>query len=307
MSKRPNLETIVAVAVGVSMGLFMGQRSQEPTTDTAQVASETPALAQTTQPRSSGEEPTSQESAIDPADVDPAIIDWKGIRQRNIFDQSYDPMLLRLDLDYTPEEIAAFNQLHVLPFNPSVGDYECGRTVVYDEDNNQHFSYRCSSALERPPHPYEGLPVAQLIDLAETDAEAAVFVSRNSTDPVPIIDFAVRASALSAKPGPIMAVANEMAAANGRYNPNSSDLTTDQLAGYAGRVINRIILERVADVLGNPRANPQAQEKYLSDFTQTPEQVQPFSCSRPCSLFKVFVLKAHKQFNEQSRKFFPSL
>ena len=57
------------------------------------------------------------------ADIDPASIDWEAMTAR--FGFFFDPMLMRKHLwasSLSPEEIAAFNQLHVLPFNAKVGE-----------------------------------------------------------------------------------------------------------------------------------------------------------------------------------------
>jgi hypothetical protein len=238
----------------------------EPTADIAQVTPDTPVLAQTTQPQASDEQTAPQEAVFDPEDVDPASIDWEGMRAR--YPGNHDPMLIRpRNLSgFTDREIAAFNKLAVLPFNPKVGE-KCGNEAFHYEDFEPFISVVCHPVFERPEHPYEQLPLDQLVDLAETDAAAAVFVSRKTRDTDETIRFAVRASALSAKPGPIMTLANGIRT----FGLGS---TLEETKSNADELVNRIVLERVAAVLGDPRANPQAQEKHLSDFVQTPEQVQ---------------------------------
>ena len=275
MSKYLKLATLsVAVVAGLLVAHFAGylpMQMAEPTTDTAQVAPETPALASTTQPQSSGGQTAPQEAVFDPEKVDPTSIDWAAMRARYTIGKSRDPMLIPYFPfeGFTDREIAAFNKLAVLPFNPKVGE-ECTTTVFLAGEPGEFVSDNCVPVFERPKHPYEQLPLDQLIDLAETDAEAAVFVSRKIRDTDETIRFAVRASALSAKPGPIMAITN------GRIRARGVGSTPEETTRNANELVNRIVLERIAAVLGDPRANPQAQEKYLSDFTQTPEQVQQF-------------------------------
>jgi hypothetical protein len=104
MSKSLKLVTLsVAVVAGLLVAHFAGylpMQIAEPTTDTAQVAPETPVIASTTQPQSSGEEPTSQEPAIDPEEVD-----FDEITER--LGTGYDPMLFFASAEFSDAEIEA--------------------------------------------------------------------------------------------------------------------------------------------------------------------------------------------------------
>ena len=267
---------IVTVSVVVSVGLavvylagYQICKSANPSTDTEQATlaiSDALALAQTTEPQSSVEEPSPQLAALDQGDVDPASIDWAAMRARSPAGDLYDPMLLRWNqLAYTPEEIAAFNKLAVLPFNPKVGE-ECGLREFFAGRPGSFVAENCLPVFERPSHPYQDLSVEELVDLAETDPEAAVFASRKLNDDAQSVDFALRATALSGKTGPILEVANRY------FDADVAPTEPDQLSAYADEVISRIILERVAHVLGDPRANPKSFEERIKNFAKTPEQ-----------------------------------
>jgi hypothetical protein len=264
----------VAVGAALSVAYLMGYlptQIGEPTADIAQATPDEPVLAQTTQPQANGEQTEAQAAANDLDDVDPASIDWAAMRSRAPAGDLYDPMLLRWNqLDYTQEEIAAFNKLAVVPFNPKVGE-KCNTETIREGKPGAFVTESCSPVLERVTHPYEQIAIEELIELAEINPEAAVFVSWKADDPKQRFEFAIRATALSAKPGPIMELANRHYSASDRIGSEPEEINA-----YANEIIGRIVLEKVADVLGDPRANPQAHEKYLSDFAQTPEQVQEF-------------------------------
>ena len=269
MSKYSKLATLsVAVFVGLLVAYLGGYQAAK-TTDSSTVSAakvapnpETPVLAQNIQPQMSGEQSAAEVAAIDPEDVDPADIDWEAMKAR--YDSAgYDPMLLRWShLDFTPEEIAAFNKLHVLPFNKKVGE-TCGPTTIYDEHVGQIDSYGCVPVLERAEHPYAKLPTQQLKDLAETDAEAAVFAGRRAEGREAKIQFALRAAALSGKSGPIMEVANRFSG----IGPER--VLANRQLDIADELIKRVILEKVALALGDPRANPDKWKNHLDEFAKT--------------------------------------
>ena len=272
MNKNIKLATFsVAVVAGLLGTYLMGylpKQIAEPTADIAQVTPDTPVLAQTTQPQASGEQTAPQEAVFDPENVDPDSIDWEGMRARyNIIGK--DPMLLRISRDYTPQEIAAFNQLHVLPFNPQVGE-DCGPETIFDPDVGQIDTYGCTPVLEFPEHPYSELPTEELIALAETDAEAAVFASRRVQGVEEQMRFAFRAAALSGKSGPIMELATS------EFSPPDSidqisNVSSSVRENYILDVTHRIILEQVAEALGDPRANSENWRKRIADFAKSAE------------------------------------
>ena len=275
MSKSLKLATIcLALSVGLAAAYWTGYqtgKSANPSTDTEQatlVTPDAPVLAQTTEPQSSGEEPSPQLAAIDPEDVDPADIDWASIANRVM--PGIDQMLLRLNVavDYSDAEIAAFNKLHVVAFNPTIQEV-CNEEIA--EHTTTGFITICRGVKEYPDHPYEDLDVETLLDLAEADAAAAVFVSRKAEDVNDRVGFALRAAALSGKPGPLLATAVKEFISNGiTHTEDHKIMSVGGTVPNTG--ITRLILETVAQKMGDPRANPDVWQSYIDDFAKTEEE-----------------------------------
>ena len=239
----------------------------EPTADIAQVTPDTPVMAQTTQPQASGEQTAPQEPAIDPEDVDPASIDWKAVTNR-IF-PGIDQMLLRANVkvDYSEAEIAAFNKLHVIEFNPTIQSV-CNEEI--SKYTTTGFIEICHGVRAYPDHPYESMSVDELMDLAEADAAAAVFISKKAETVEERVGFALRAAALSGKPGPVLATAVKEFTSSGITYTDDNKITSGN-GTVPKTVITRLILETVAQKMGDPRANPDSWKKYIDDFAKTEE------------------------------------
>jgi hypothetical protein len=271
MSKNIKLASLSVAVVAALLGAYWGGYQTasiaEPTTDIAHVASEAPILAQTTQPQASGEESPHQEPTIDPEDVDPASIDWKAVTNR-IF-PGIDQMLLRANVkvDYSEAEIAAFNKLHVVEFNPTIQSV-CNEEI--SKYTTTGFIEICHGVRAYPDHPYESMSVDQLMDLAEADAAAAVFISKKAETVEERIGFALRAAALSGKPGPVLATAVKEFTSSGITYTDDNKITSGN-GTVPKTVITRLILETVAQKMGDPRANPDAWKKYIDDFAKTEE------------------------------------
>ena len=178
----------------------------------------------------------------------------------------FDPMLMRKHLwasSLNPEEIAAFNKLHVLPFNAKVGE-NCEPVQIDVEGVPAEHSIieGCHSVMQLPEHPYTHLPLDQLIDLAETNAEAAVLASRNSEDENLKVSLALRASALSGKSGPLLELATKRFCCPYLTAENAEaagiDFSVDE-------VVTRIVLEGIAQKLGDPRARPELWKQIVTD------------------------------------------
>ena len=260
MSKYSKLATLsVAVFVGLLvayLGGYEAAKTTNPSTVSAEIAPkpETPVLAQNTEPLSSGEQSATEVAAIDPEDVDPADIDWKAIKDRAF--PGIDQMLLSANfkIDYSEAEIAAFNKLHVVAFNPVTQEI-CHN--VESEFSTTGFGTTCLGVNEFPDHPYESVEIDELIELAEADAAAAVFVSRKAETIKERIGFALRAAALSGKSGPVLATAaKEFATPDSQYSGETHGRASDKTV--PATVITRLILESVAQKMGDPRANPEA-------------------------------------------------
>ena len=270
MSKSSKLATHVAVFAGLLVAYWGGYQTAsiaEPTADIAQAVTNTPALAQTAQPHASGEQTAPQAAAMNPEDVDPASIDWNSVASRSGL--GVDAMLLQLKVkaEYSPQEIAAYNKLHVIAFNPVTQE------VCHEVENENYvtgFVTHCSGVREYPDHPYESMSVDELMGLAEADAAAAVFISKKAETVEERIGFAFRAAALSGKPGPLLATAVlDLGTRDSQFGGETHGQAADETVPTT--VITRLILEIVAQELGDPRANPDEWKKYIDDFAKTEE------------------------------------
>ena len=191
------------------------------------------------------------------ADIDPASIDWEAMKAR-YKDVTFgnDPMLDSASIfiyDFLPEEIAAYNKLHVVAFNPAIGE-ECAptRIVVSQEfgyeEPHEYVSENCLPVFERPKHPYTDLSVEELRELVElnNDAEAAVFASWSASNNQERIGFAIQAAALSGKSGPILKAARYINTFGVGENRSTEDVMSD--------LANVLIIEKIAALMGDPRA-----------------------------------------------------
>ena len=273
MSKNLKLATVCLVgSVGLLTAYWAGYqngKSAIPSTDTEQATlaiPDAPVSAQTTEPQSGVEQPSPRLATNDPDDVDPASIDWAALRER--FGQGFDPMLVSLPTDrwgnpavFTDEEIAAYNALHVVAFNPFV-DSVCQNVSAALGDS----ATQCQDFKQRPKHPYADLGLAELYELAETDAVASVFASRKVESLEDKIGFGLRAAALSEKSGPIMSLA-------------AVEFVSSHTIGASGAsepipnaIVSRMILEGIAKKLGDPRAKPEVWQNYIDEFVDTEEE-----------------------------------
>ena len=198
------------------------------------------------------EAPKRELTAAELADIDPASIDWEAVRERyKDITSGRDAMLSPgsiLITDFAPEEIAAYNKLHVVPFNPAVRQ-ECGPSRIELGDGVFEDSYGCVPVYERPEHPYESLSIEELRELVEfnADAEAAAIASRYAPTRQERLGFAIQASVLSGKSGPVLRHARRTTTLLVK-NPSSEDIVA--------HVSRSLVLENVAKLLGDPRATP---------------------------------------------------
>jgi len=175
-----------------------------------------------------------------------------------------DPMIVFALEEFSDEQIAAYNELHVLPFNPAVGKH-CDSAPDLRFPDRQQEVQRCETVRERPPHPYTQLSDADLEALAETDAAAAVILGmRVVGDDDERNRWYLRAAALSGKSGPILALANRRYATVQTYKRNAEGrlVAIDDVAG----VRYRAVLETIAGRMGDPRANPEYWLSVLAGF-----------------------------------------
>jgi hypothetical protein len=283
---KQTIQFVVAIAVSAAaMFVYMyeprpervvqevGQAAPSPT---HQYAPSVGSHASSNQP---AETPKRELTAAELADIDPASIDWAGVKKRfaqnmGIADSPrvYDPMLIRLASygDYTEREIAAFNKLHVIEFNPKVGE-SCERVLsgiegVGDEDG---ITEHCTPVLKYPPHPLASASLEKLQELSQTDAAAAVFASRKSSDDNEAIGLAVRAVLLSGKPGPLTEVIER------RF----SDVFLPDDATYEEhleKVGEAMLLDRLASKLGDPRIDLKRFDPWLEKQFDSDSDKQGF-------------------------------
>ena len=272
MSKKVKRATLsVAVVAGLLVaywGWYQTAQIAEPTAEIAHVASDVPALAQTTQPQASGERTAPQAAAMNPEDVDPASIDWTDIKGR-VFPGT-DQMLLRLDtrVNYSEEEVAAFNKLHVIPFNPKVDE------VCYDRDtgldgvgpNFDGIVSVCDPIKQFPEHEYASLDLDSLLKLADHDAAAAVFASRKAKELALKIGMALQAVALSEKSGPLLELKERQFSSISIEGRPREEIVSD--------LAHRVVLERLAEVLGDPRATPDEMLPFIEAVLGDPHDIQ---------------------------------
>jgi hypothetical protein len=166
-------------------------------------------------------------------------------------DPVFDPMLVTGLGRFTEEEIARYNRLHLLPFNPAIGRSCEDRP---DPDFPGRSYTRCTTEREHPAHPYGELDEEALLSLAEHDAVAALMLGRRVAGEDERLYWYLRAAALSEKSGPLMALAEQ------RYATAMDLRVVDgklRRVPRPDRMAVRVALDTVAGRMGDPRANPE--------------------------------------------------
>ena len=115
-----------------------------------------------------------------------------------------DPMLVMGRGEFTDRQIEAYNERHVLPFNPEVGQ-RCQE--LPDPQFPGQYYRSCQTLRERAPHAYEALPDAELRDLAVHDATASMVLAERASAEQERVYWHLRAAALAEKTGPLMRLA----------------------------------------------------------------------------------------------------
>ena len=278
------------LAIGITAAaMFAYMYEAPPRQDGQELAKTAPALINEATAAKSVEQashphqtpPQRELSPAELADIDPASIDWEAMKERyRGVTFGSDPMLDSasiLIIDFSPEEIAAYNKLHVVAFNPSVGT-QCAldRFVISEEfgyeEPREYVAENCLPVFERPKHPYTDLSVEELRELVElnNDAEAAVFASRNASNDQERIGFAIQAAALSGNSGPLLKASRYI----DTFVP-SEDLSTDEVMN---EIANVLIVEKIAALMGDPRAL-QDDSGYLNILAErglSKEEIQRF-------------------------------
>ena len=247
-----------------------GLAQQAPTQVPIQVAEIKNDIAQVEQSLNATKEPSTKRelTQAELADIDPTSIDWDAMKAR-YKDVTFgvDPMLASQSIlitDFSPEEIAAYNKLHVVAFNPAIGK-DCGpKRLVSSEEfalaygvPHEYVTDFCTMKYERPKHPYTDLTVAELRELVDlnNDAEAAVFASRHSTNAQEQIGFAIQAAALSGKSGPILKAS--------LYVNNFGMSEDSSIEEVMGDIATVLIMKKMAALMGDPRVSQDDKDYYL--------------------------------------------
>jgi hypothetical protein len=249
--KTRNLMLVFALVAAFSAGLYFQLKDTAPPITSSPLVTDKPFAEGTTE--------------MTPKPTSAPATDWDSIKYRMEHTTS--------DPSFTPEEEAAWNELHVIPLN-WVDQTECGADGY------------CIYQMKYPPHPYETIPQEELSELAYNDPLAAImmgmrfaedhtaetsllFTADSEKAEIERIDWFVRAAALSGKTGPLMRLAGE--AGKTRYNAN-------RFSGGVPEPGKKTALIMVAQILGDPRANPQEaideqakQMGYLKDFAPDQE------------------------------------
>lgn len=185
------------------------------------------------------------------------------------FDLNFDPMIMTFDVgqEFTAEDIAEYNSLHVIPYQKPQWQTECQRIDFPDHLG----SYRndCEHTNLLPPHPYQDIEIVQLEELAHADPVAAIFMGKRTESNEAKIQWHLRASALSGKSGPVLTVA-ERYFSSIRSKAISKDGIVDQV-NFETAII-RLALEQVADQMLDPRAKP---ERWKTDLSSIGGELTP--------------------------------
>ena len=222
-----------------------------------------------TSSKQTADQPKRELSAAELADIDPASIDWEAMRER--YDTNSDPMALRWSFlgEFTDAEIAAFNKLHVVPFNPMI-DQTCERSLsgiegVGDADGVWEV---CTPIYLYDEHPYAFLSLEELKPLAENDPYAAELAIRIAEDFQSRMDYALQAVALSGKPGPIFEGLQRSSLISLEDNRDPNQILAE--------VGVKMVFQNLSARLGDPRADTQSLLALLNEYLQSEEDKKDF-------------------------------
>ena len=231
-------------------------------------------------------------AVMPPATYDPkAPVDWDAIKKRH--GTVHDPMLIGFGsrAKVTSTEIAAYNKLHIMPFNRRLSSVaNCIRDDEFREQQSAHsetFPVPCPNRWEHPRHPYNELSNEDLEALSVTDAVASIILGqRLLNEPIGAyppgeervkhdqeeLQLFLRAAAISEKTGPLMMLAERRYTIDiepvtyvnrARSNDEYTLLYEKVDALHYKGVLTRFALETIAQKLGDPRANPEKWQQAL--------------------------------------------
>lgn len=280
-----------ALAIGITAAaMFAYMHEATPRQAAHELAQNTPA------PTTASDSTRSTKRATDPhqdppqrelspaelADIDPASIDWEAMRQSRGAKDHFDPMI-RSDLfafldsfEFSDKEIAAYNALHVIPFNP-VAEKVCAPSSEGAGSNDGSIDgivTECAFQLQSP-EPFSTIPDKELADLAQNDPLAAAVLARRAREEGKQFIWTTQAIALSGKSGPALWMAEHK-----YFSTEQVDALGKSVPLY-DNIIKRYSLESIAFELGDPRANPKKYEAILeSSFGEDSDQARQYAQSQ---------------------------
>lgn len=204
------LTILLAIAVGIGLALWMSWPQAGGTSPVlSKPAAETTRVARP--PNAEPQLPDPEEAYVVPVSV-------------------ADMVTARLSAP-SQDQIERYNALHILPWNPVVGQ-DCGQAEG------------CRTLRRDPEHPYFSASDESLDEIRYSDPVAALVLARRSADEGSRLQNYLAAVALSGKPGPLLELAY------GHYGESGSDDPAHSQ--------RRAVLEAVALRLGDERADPDA-------------------------------------------------
>ena len=218
---------------------------------------------------------TIQDEIANAAEETNSSIDFASVEQR--LGRPYDPLAMPKRTDLTEQEIQAFNELHILQFNPRDREV-CSQS---SDELSSGAVVTCKRYSERGEHPYLSMDLEELADLAYADAEAAIVIGRRTLEFKEALKWHIRAVALSGKPGPLMSLSK------GRIRSSQYNKETDtEEPDYQG-ISRKAAIELVAQKLGDPRANPERWRNELANSGLPPDLLEQAKSEAESILSKI--------------------
>ena len=123
-----------------------------------------------------GPELTILDKIANAAEETNSSIDFASVEER--LGRPYDPLVMLKRADLTEQEIQAFNELHILQFNPRDREV-CSQSL---DELSSGIVITCKRYTERGEHPYMSMDLEELADLAYADPWAAIILGRRTLE-----------------------------------------------------------------------------------------------------------------------------